>query len=125
MPRTLKQKTVDGETYRLYRQSSNRDGERYEYYVTEGGVGKSNRATKIVFSRQAADRLYDDTIRQVKRATESTSGGMGMGMGMNSGGMDPDPLADVDDVTVDPDPLSDLDSGVDSESDVLDKFDNL
>jgi len=123
MPRTLKRTTVDGVTYRLYREPSSRDGERYEYYVTEGGVGKSNRATQIVFSRQGADRLYDDTIRQVERATESTSGGMDMGM--SGGGMDPDPLADVDDVTIDPDPLGDVDSGADSESDVLDNFEGL
>lgn len=119
MPRTLKQQTINGDTYRLYREPSDRDGERYAYYVTENGTSRASRATKIVFSRERADQLYDDTIRQVQRV-EDDSGGMDIGGGMDA----PDPLSGVDDVDIDPDPLSDS-GGMDSEDDVLRRFDDL
>jgi len=119
MPRTLKQQTIDGDTYRLYREPSDRDGVRYAYYVAENGTSRASRATQIVFDRTRADQLYDETVRQLKRVEDDSSG---MAMGSDAA---PDPLEGVDDVDLEPDPLEDVDGGIDDESDVLDGFDKL
>jgi len=127
MPRTLKQQTIDGDTYRLYREPSDRADERYAYYVTENGTSRASRATQLVFDRGRADELYSETIRQIQRV-EDDSGGDGMDMSMGTsmaGDADPDPLAGVDDVDLEPDPLDGLDDDLGDESDVLEGFDNL
>jgi len=121
MPRTLKQQTIGGDTYRLYREPSDRDGVRYAYYVAENGTSRASRATQIVFDRTRANQLYDETVRQLKRVKDD-SNEMAMGMGSDAA---PDPLEGVDDVDLEPDPLEGVDGSIDDESDVLDGFDKL
>jgi len=100
MPETLKTETVNGDTYRLYRQPTEMKGKQFEYFVTENGTSEASRATKMVFSMKRGKELFEETIRQVQnvdrgggRDTDDADVGGLFGVGL--GGGDP-PSAEDD-----------------------------
>lgn len=101
----VRQKTVDGRTYKLMKAKTERSGTEYEYYVTENG----NPVEDPVYSRSEGDRQFEETIRLVKKGTESNGRGMFGGGGFGIG--DPSDveipgLTDTDGSNDDDDPWS-------------------
>lgn len=72
---TIKQKTVDGRTYELKRYRTDKPGKQYEYYVTEDGAKMDDE----VYTREAGERQFRETIQVVETAAEKDRGGGGGG----------------------------------------------
>jgi len=74
----IRQKQVDGRTYKLKRVRSSRRGEEFEYVVTEDG----GRVDDPAFSRSQGIAQFENTISAVKRASTSDSTKNSLGLGV-------------------------------------------
>jgi len=89
---TLKQKTIDGETYQLKRYKSSRPNKQYEYYITAEGFtenGQDRRyGDETYYTRDRAMKEWQNHIRTVRRgAAEERNDARGPSLpGFNAGG---------------------------------------
>lgn len=114
----LKQKTVDGDTYRLKRRKSSRSGQDTEFTIEVDG----KQVGDPMFRRQSAMDEFEGTVSAVKRATtENRRDKIGTPVDddidqMLGGSED---FAELNDVGG-----GDIDSAVDDVSNIEDEFDD-